>query len=401
MTSQPAPKIVVLGCIHATGAPSDGEIIPLPCGGRLDPASLIWGLAQGAQGVLLLSCAPDECRHRCQGSDCSASGAEVVSLAGRLIERAGLSPKRIARRTVRRSEDVGQLVDEYREQVGELGSWVRHDIPCAAIEPEPLHHERCLRLSARLQAAHGPYGRMPSLEGGDLFWPGCVDLRLSVAGAGGLPRAASELMSGLGKSVTSAPPRCCGKPLLPAREGEAFHRIAKSNVELIRNSGASRVITACSLCAETMSELYPETGVKLGIPVLDIQQWAIGRAELDTGATKIALVSARERDEKMASTIDWLSKSPAVNVLEEPWDGELPFGPDLRRAVLALTEEAAKAGATALVWSNSHTSAAAGASVSIGSWRTGPAIPSQDLTTALLGLVRPLLEDGSRTEKEG
>jgi len=150
-----------------------------------------------------------------------------------------------------------------------------------------------------------------------------------------------------------------------------------------------------------MREVYPETGVKVGVPIIDLGEWASGVSELDEDASKVALIVARRGDERNHNLVDWLSKSPAVTLLEAPWDGAPPEGPKLREAVLALSMDAAKSGARALVWSNPHVAAVAGVLLNPSGWQVGPGLPSYDLTTALLDLVRRPDEEGQLIGTEG
>jgi Fe-S oxidoreductase len=58
---------------------------------------------------------------------------------------------------------------------------------------------------------------------------------------------------------------CCGAPLLEIGERDLFERMALENVERIKESGATRVVTACPHCAYVMKEEYSEVleGIEL------------------------------------------------------------------------------------------------------------------------------------------
>jgi coenzyme F420-reducing hydrogenase delta subunit len=382
------PRIARLGCVHATGASAGGELIPLPCGGRIDLATLIWPFALGGDGVMLLACPPDECRHRCQEADCDASGAEAISRARGVLSRLGLSPKRIARRSVAPGDDLGELIREQEKALAPLGNWATIELPSPAPEAEPLAVDRALRLLAHVQTALGPVGQGPKIDGGDLLWPGCGDLRLELAGAGGSPGASAELWRRGGGAVRADRPRCCGLPLAKAHELDAFSKLAQANVALIESSGAERVITACAACAETMNVLYPELGLELSLPVLDQGTWALETLALDQAASPVALVVPQRKDTPLQTVVDRLTASPSVILLEEPWSGETPEGPALRRAVVALTRDAARAGATNLIWLRPHLASTARTVLDLGGWQTGPELPIMDLNNALLELTR-------------
>jgi coenzyme F420-reducing hydrogenase delta subunit len=76
------------------GQDSNGEIktISLPCSGKVDIPYLIKAFESGADGVVIVTCRKDECRH-VEGSLRAHKRAEAVEA---LLEEIGMSPGRIA-----------------------------------------------------------------------------------------------------------------------------------------------------------------------------------------------------------------------------------------------------------------------------------------------------------------
>jgi coenzyme F420-reducing hydrogenase delta subunit len=352
--------------MHAVGPAALEGVIPLPCAGRLDLATVLWAFAAGCDGLLLLACPPDECRHRCQRGDCDASGAAVVARARDVLGSVGLSPRRVVRRTVRNVEDIATVTKEFTGDIERLGRWKVEHLPPPSPDPEPMLVDRCLRLLAHVQAVSGSARAAPRCDGGDVLWPGCLDLRMDLAGAADLVGTAGRHRGRLGLRDASIGPRCCGRPLLVAGEIDAFAVLARANAEVIRASGAERVVTACPHCAETLNTSYAEVGARIDVPVIDIPGLAAERV-------------ARER---------W----PAT--LDEPGPATMPEGPALRRMVTSWMEQAARSGASAVVLASPHVAAVARAVVAQGSWQTGPAIPILDLGTELIELTGREVVDG-------
>ena len=62
--------------------------------------------------------------------------------------------------------------------------------------------------------------------------------------------------AGVEFATPGAREQCCGAPLLEIGERDLFEQIALENVEMIRDCGATRVVTACPHCAYVFKEEY-------------------------------------------------------------------------------------------------------------------------------------------------
>jgi heterodisulfide reductase subunit D len=87
---------------------------------------------------------------------------------------------------------------------------------------------------------------------------------------------------------------CCGYPLLSAGEGDKAVRQIESNIEKVRTSGASRIVTTCTGCYRMWKQDYPRiTGKSVPFEVLHstqviaslIERGAIGLGEMKTRVT--------------------------------------------------------------------------------------------------------------------
>ena len=73
--------------------------------------------------------------------------------------------------------------------------------------------------------------------------------------------------------VVSQDERCCGHDSYWTGELEKFKTLAKSNLEMIKNSGAKQVIFSCAEGYSTFKTLYPQFFGKLKFDVLHISQF--------------------------------------------------------------------------------------------------------------------------------
>lgn len=87
--------------------------------------------------------------------------------------------------------------------------------------------------------------------------------------------------------------RCCGHDLLWSGDRENFLRLARLNVEAMRDAGIEEVVTACPECFRTLAHGYPALGVETGFKVThiydrieaEISKGAVGFKELDRRLT--------------------------------------------------------------------------------------------------------------------
>jgi Fe-S oxidoreductase/coenzyme F420-reducing hydrogenase delta subunit len=68
--------------------------------------------------------------------------------------------------------------------------------------------------------------------------------------------------------------RCCGHDLLWSGDRENFLKLARLNVELIRDMGIEEVVTACPECFRAFSHDYPANGVETGFKVTHLFELA-------------------------------------------------------------------------------------------------------------------------------
>lgn len=75
--------------------------------------------------------------------------------------------------------------------------------------------------------------------------------------------------------------RCCGHDLLWSGDKKNFMKLAKLNVEMIKDQGITQVVTACPECYRTLSHDYPKHGIDLGFTVTHI--YDLLEKEIDKG----------------------------------------------------------------------------------------------------------------------
>jgi heterodisulfide reductase subunit D len=120
-----------------------------------------------------------------------------------------------------------------------------------------------------------------------LYFVGCLPYFEVIFGSMGVPaleiaRGVVRLLNAAGETPqVLAGERCCGHDLLWEGDVETFRRLAEQNRDMIRTSGAKRIVTACPECARTLKLDYPEFGYDLGVEVLHVSQW-LARA-MDAG----------------------------------------------------------------------------------------------------------------------
>ncbi len=76
--------------------------------------------------------------------------------------------------------------------------------------------------------------------------------------------------------------RCCGHDLLWSGDRENFLRLARLNVEMIKDRGIEEVVTACPECYHTLAVDYKRFGVDAGFKVTHIYEFL--EEQIDKGA---------------------------------------------------------------------------------------------------------------------
>lgn len=110
-------------------------------------------------------------------------------------------------------------------------------------------------------------------ESDTVYFAGCLPYYQVLFGPSGaqgtdIARSAVRVLNGLGiKPIVLADERCCGHDLLWEGEIDTFRRLVALNTELLRSSGAKRVVATCAECARTLRLDY-----RLGMEVVHLAQ---------------------------------------------------------------------------------------------------------------------------------
>ena len=115
-------------------------------------------------------------------------------------------------------------------------------------------------------------------EGATLYFVGCAPYfheQFRHIGIDGnqVARSTVSALNALGiEPQVMADERCCGHDLLWEGDVDAFRQLAALNADLIRESGAERIVTSCPECARTLLVDYPAHGFDLGLEVQHLSQ---------------------------------------------------------------------------------------------------------------------------------
>jgi len=85
--------------------------------------------------------------------------------------------------------------------------------------------------------------------------------------------------------------RCCGHDLLWSGDRDNFLKLARLNVEAIRDRGIEQLITACPECYHTLATDYPREGIELGFKVTHL--FDLIEKEVDKGAVSFNKLDRR------------------------------------------------------------------------------------------------------------
>ena len=135
-------------------------------------------------------------------------------------------------------------------------------------------------------------------EGDVLYFVGCApyfDVFFDDLGVATLEAAESSLriLNRLGITpVLMADERCCGHDLIWNGDVENFTRLAKHNLEAVKNSGAKTVLFSCAECMSAFKNLYPEHGLNVKAELKHMSQFlaekiAAGELELEAPSTAV------------------------------------------------------------------------------------------------------------------
>lgn len=88
-----------------------------------------------------------------------------------------------------------------------------------------------------------------------------------------IARSAIRILNRMGiRPRVSSQERCCGHDLLWQGDIEKFRSLGALNLEMLKKTGATRIVTACPECALTLSVDYPRHLGSRGIEVLHLSQ---------------------------------------------------------------------------------------------------------------------------------
>jgi heterodisulfide reductase subunit D len=100
-----------------------------------------------------------------------------------------------------------------------------------------------------------------------------------------IPRSAVRLLNAMGiRPRLLQDELCCGHDAHWLGEDETFERLARTNAEKLRSSGAKRVVTICPECHNTMRDVYPRTIAGFDLEIVNLAEM-VGRAVIDGGLT--------------------------------------------------------------------------------------------------------------------
>jgi len=134
-----------------------------------------------------------------------------------------------------------------------------------------------------------PEGAETSQKGDLLYFTGCLpyfdvvfeDFNLDLLK---IPQSVVRILNRVGiKPVILGNEKCCGHDLLWTGDLENFEKLAKMNVAEIKETGATKVVTACPECYRTLKKDYTEMLGNLDFEVLHVSELLselINRGEL-------------------------------------------------------------------------------------------------------------------------
>ena len=130
-------------------------------------------------------------------------------------------------------------------------------------------------------------GLRVSKDSDTLYFVGCApyfDVQFGHIGVDGsaVAQATVRALNAVGiEPQVLADERCCGHDLLWEGNEGGFRALAELNADLIRQSGAKRIVTACPECARALKADYPAHGVKLDVEILHLAELLANSATRD------------------------------------------------------------------------------------------------------------------------
>lgn len=114
-----------------------------------------------------------------------------------------------------------------------------------------------------------------------VFFVGCLPFYAPVfepigAECLAIARGAVRVMNALGITPqVRADEVCCGHDQLWSGDVETFRKLAERNAAMLRESGATRVVTACPECARTLKVDYPKYIGDIGLQVFHLSELTV------------------------------------------------------------------------------------------------------------------------------
>jgi Fe-S oxidoreductase len=117
-----------------------------------------------------------------------------------------------------------------------------------------------------------------SEESDTVYFTGCLPYydaafsKLNIEGIE-IAKAALKILNHLGiEPIVLADERCCGHDQFWQGDMAGFRKLGEANLEIIKNTGAKRIVTTCPECAWTLKHTYPEHIGDSGMEVLHIAE---------------------------------------------------------------------------------------------------------------------------------
>lgn len=132
-----------------------------------------------------------------------------------------------------------------------------------------------------------------------VYWVGCLpyyDVLFRKQGFQGvdIARATVRVLNALDiVPVVLADERCCGHDLLWQGDVETFRRLAELNLELLRATGARRIVTTCPECAYTLKVDYPAYVGSTGMEIVHVSE-LITNSELPIADCALSTVTYQD-----------------------------------------------------------------------------------------------------------
>ena len=89
------------------------------CSGRIEPEFILKALKNGADGILILSCAPGDCQYESG----NYKNRRKIFLLKKLLSQFGIDPKRIKLEycSAEKRQDFAQVVEDFIENIKKIG----------------------------------------------------------------------------------------------------------------------------------------------------------------------------------------------------------------------------------------------------------------------------------------